>query len=77
LVFITPNIVRDYEIHSDLTKKAIQNRKGFVKQNFGGEDKYGQVVNAIENKLEVQSKTPSMDEKNYMPENGVKPFKVE
>lgn len=76
LVFITPNIIRDYEVHSDLTKKALQNRKGFVKQNFGGEDKYGQIVNAIEKKLELQSKTPSMEEKSYMPESGVKTFDI-
>ncbi len=77
IVFITPNIIRDYETHSDLSKKALQSRKGFVKQNFGGEDKYGQVITAIENKIDVQAKTPSvLDEKNYMPDNGVKPIKV-
>ena len=76
VVFITPNIVRDYETHSELSQKSIQNRKGFVKQNFGGEDKYGQVINAIENKIDIQSKTPSFDEKNYLPDSGVKEFKA-
>jgi len=77
IVFITPNIIRDYETHSDLSKKAIQSRKGFVKQNFGGEDKYGQIITAIENKIDVQAKTPStIDEKNYLPESGVKPINV-
>ena len=78
VVFITPNLIRDYETHSDLSQKAIQNRKGFVKQNFGGEDKYGQIINAIEKKIDVQSKTPTVEEeKNYLPESGVKTFKVD
>ncbi|HOW16770.1 MAG TPA: hypothetical protein PK443_03575, partial [bacterium] len=72
IVFITPNIIRDYETHSDLSQKILQNRKGFVKQNLGGEDKYGKVINAIENKINEQ-----IDEKNYMPDNGVKTFKID
>jgi type II secretory pathway component GspD/PulD (secretin) len=72
IVFITPNIIRDYETHSDLSQKILQNRKGFVKQNLGGEDKYGKVINAIENKINEQ-----IDEKNYMPEDGVKTFKID
>lgn len=77
LVFITPNIVRDYETHSKLTLDALQGRKGFIKNNFGGEDKFDNVMKAVENKIKTQiSDDTAIDEKAYLPESGVKPLKI-
>ncbi len=77
LVFITPNIVRDYETHSKLTLDALQGRKGFIKNNFGGEDKFDNVMKAVENKIKTQiGDDTAVDEKNYLPETGVKPLKI-
>lgn len=77
LVFITPNIVRDYETHSRLTLEALKGRKGFVKNNFGGEDKFQNVINSIDNKIKAQTNSDVVvDEKTYLPESGVKPLKI-
>jgi len=72
LVFITPHIIRDYETHADLTRKAIGSRKGFMKRNFGGEDKFSEIMDAIDKKVDVQAKEKTVDDKNYMPDSGVK-----
>ncbi|MBN1114380.1 MAG: type II secretion system secretin GspD [Oligoflexia bacterium] len=87
LVFITPHIVRDYEKHSKLTRDALRSRKGFIKQNFGGEDKFKDIVEAIERKNQYNltektgnkpgKKTGEEQEKEYLPESGVKPLTVE
>jgi len=78
LVFITPNIVRDYETHSKLTLEALQGRKGFVKNNFGGEDKFQNVIQSIDNKVKAQTDNEVVvDEKSYMPDSGVKPLKID
>ena len=77
LVFITPNIVRDYETHSKLTLDALNGRKGFIKNNFGGEDKFETVMKSVENKIKVQAgEATVVDEKNYLPESGIKTLKV-
>ncbi|MFH1223661.1 MAG: type II secretion system secretin GspD [Pseudomonadota bacterium] len=78
LVFITPHIVRNYEAHSELTKKAIGSRKGFMKQNFGGDDKFTELIDAVEKKVDLQMKSEKpVSEKDYMPDNGVKMIKLD
>jgi general secretion pathway protein D len=69
LVFITPNIVRNYEAHRDLTVKAIEGRRGFVKTNLNDEDKFKPFMDSIEakNKKEMEVK-----EEDYLPDSGVK-----
>jgi len=76
LVFITPNVVRDYETHSALTKKAIESREGFMKERMGGVDRFSQVTNAMKNKVELQSKEEDMVKNYDMPEGGIKPIKL-
>ncbi|MCX6112832.1 MAG: type II secretion system secretin GspD [Proteobacteria bacterium] len=76
LVFITPNIVRDYETHSALTKSAIKNREGFMKEQMGGVDRFGKFTNAIKNKVDLQTKEEDVAKNYDMPEGGVKPLKL-
>ena len=76
LVFITPNIVRDYETHSKLSIDALNGRKGFVKNNLGGEDNFQGILDSVEKKVKAQAAEEVVDEKTYMPDNGVKPIKV-
>ena len=72
LIFITPNIVRDYETHSLLTKRALEGRKGFVKKQLGGEDKFKEITQAIENKVDAQMKEEDLVKNYGMPDTGVK-----
>jgi general secretion pathway protein D len=72
LMFITPNIVRDYETHSILTKRAIDGRKGFIKKQLGGEDKFKEFSQAIENKVDLQMKEEDILKNYNMPDTGVK-----
>ncbi len=76
LVFITPNIVRDYETHSKLSMQALDGRKGFVKNNLGGEDNFQTVMESVEKKINMQATEEVVDEKNYLPDSGVKVLKV-
>ena len=76
LVFITPNIVRDYETHSRLTLDALKGREGFIKNSMGGEDKFRNIMNSVEKKVKAQTQQDEVvDEANYLPENGVKTVK--
>ena len=72
LMFITPNIVRDYETHSVLTKQAIDGRKGFVRRQLGGDDKFSDFTQAIENKVDLQLKEEEIIKDYDMPNTGVK-----
>jgi general secretion pathway protein D len=72
LMFITPNIVRDYETHSILTKQAIDGRKGFIKKQLGGDDKFKEFSQAIENKVDLQMKEEDIIKNYNMPDTGVK-----
>jgi general secretion pathway protein D len=76
LVFITPNIVRDYETHSALTRHALESRKGFMKTNMGGDDRFKEFTDAIEKKVDLQAKEEDMAQNYDMPESGVKPIKM-
>lgn len=76
LVFITPNIVRDYETHSNLTKKALQSRRGFMKENMGGIDRLGNFTDAMEKKVDLQAKEEDIAKGYDMPETGIKPLKL-
>jgi general secretion pathway protein D len=76
LVFITPNIVRDYETHSALTKHALDSRKGFIKTNMGGDDRFRGFTDAIEKKVDLQAKEEDVAKSYDMPDTGVKPIKM-
>lgn len=66
LVFITPHIIRDSGKHNELTNMALQSRKGFMKKNLGGEDKFKDFVNSTDKKTSA----PKSDD--YLPKEGVK-----
>jgi len=68
LVFITPHIIRDSERHNELTKTALETRKGFIKRNVGGEEKFKDFVDAIDKQSNIEPRG------EYMPKNGVKAF---
>lgn len=77
VVFITPNIVRDYETHSKLTLQNLEGRKGFVKTNFTSADKFGAISASVEEKVRSQMSDKDLEEfdkSKYMPEDGVKPI---
>lgn len=66
LVFITPHIIRDSEKHNELTNMALQSRKGFIKKNLGGEDKFKDFVKSVDKKTSVPK------QEDYLPKTGVK-----
>ena len=76
LVFITPNIVRDYETHSNLTRHAIEGRQGFVKQNAGGVDEFSDFTNAMDKKVKLQTKEEDLSKSYDMPSSGIKTIKM-